>query len=981
MNDIPKVRSLIVMGIFLLIFSHEAVSQFSFYKNYTVNDGLPSSKIYDMILDSKGYIWFATENGVSRFDGYEFKNLTTNEGLPTNSTLKLYEDYKGRIWFLSYQGIISYYEEGEIIPHWMNDSIHVKHVNFFDNIYVDSANNIWATPLNGGLYKIGPSIEVYDSIPRYKRSGNANITLTLQSFKSGYILGIMDWFSDENTKLVEKEGDSYNLFYPNLDFSFFEHKKYLEISENNFYVSFGNILRYIVNDSLSDELIYPKTILDIYLDQRNNLWISTNFDGVYMYPNNDLSSNPTHILEGYSVSRVFQDKSANYWFSTTNKGVFQVPSFDFKSYNKQSIELENEIVYSMAVADDEMFVSTNNKKLYSFQIEEDILTNKKELELEGGVITNINDIFVDSKNTLWVTSTNYLHYTTKGKRIAIDTINNRYGYEFMESSDNKIFMAIQNGFNIYKNSKRYFPNKVDMIFDRTFTIHEGLDGTVWMGNLYGVFTYKDEKVQKFKENDPVLSTRISDIKSEENQIWIGTFDNGLAVIDDSIIYINENHGLSSNRIKVIYIEDKKSIWVGTNNGLNHIVINEEQNFNYSIDYYTIWDGLPSNEINDILKLDDVIWLGTDKGIVSFFPAKVSKIYCTPTLYFESISIQGQKLADLSVNYEVGYNEHNVTFNYKAICYKNPGNVTYAYKLNNLENDWILTKNTSIRYSDLAPEDYKFIVKAKSIDGIWSDTIEFDFRINKHYTQTAIFKIVIVLLAIGLIAFVFWIILKNQKNRETLKQQVILAEQKAIRSQMNPHFLFNSLNSIQHLILNKEGEVANYYLTNLSKLMRRILDNSKHTTIPLKDELENIQLYLDLEKFRFENHFDYQIEICDSIKVDEMVIPSMIIQPYLENAIWHGLVPKEIKGVLKLSVKRNEKNDLLILVEDNGIGRIAAEKIANRRKNYKSMGMKNTKERMQLLNRLFKKNYNIEVVDLFNEKNGSNGTRIEITIDV
>jgi len=383
----------------------------------------------------------------------------------------------------------------------------------------------------------------------------------------------------------------------------------------------------------------------------------------------------------------------------------------------------------------------------------------------------------------------------------------------------------------------------------------------------------------------------------------------------------------------------------------------------------------------MVKIGDQIWLGTDKGLSSFYPNKLSKSIVRPMLHIENVLIHDTIDINFKDITDLKFNDRNINFNFKALSYKNPGNISYYYKLEGLENEWIKTKNTSVRYADLAPNTYKFVVKAKSIDGIWSETKVYDFKINKRFTQTALFIFLMLFTSLGLIGFVFWIILKNQKNKETLKQQVILAEQKAIRSQMNPHFIFNSLNSIQHLILNKEGAVANYYLTNLSKLMRRILDNSKYTTIPLKDELENLKLYLELEKFRFENHFDYNIEICDSVKVDDIVIPSMIIQPYLENAIWHGLVPKGNKGTLMLSFTCKDESNLLVLIEDNGIGRIEAEQIAMRRKNYKSMGMKNTKERMNLLNRLFNTHYDVKVIDLMNSLNEPLGTRIELTIDI
>jgi LytS/YehU family sensor histidine kinase len=195
--------------------------------------------------------------------------------------------------------------------------------------------------------------------------------------------------------------------------------------------------------------------------------------------------------------------------------------------------------------------------------------------------------------------------------------------------------------------------------------------------------------------------------------------------------------------------------------------------------------------------------------------------------------------------------------------------------------------------------------------------------------------------------------------------------------MNPHFIFNSLNSVQNFILEKDNMVAGLYLAKFSSLMRKILDNSKKNTISLKEEIETIKLYLNLEKLRFEEQFYYTLTIDEKLNTDEIQIPTMIIQPYLENAVRHGLVPLKSMGLLKVQFKSYEDHKLMVVIEDNGIGRVKSGEISKKRLNYKSTGMKNTENRIRLLNELNKTNMKVKVIDLHNENGDSMGTRIEL----
>ena len=407
-------------------------------------------------------------------------------------------------------------------------------------------------------------------------------------------------------------------------------------------------------------------------------------------------------------------------------------------------------------------------------IENDELIPDKKFCLKEDVINNVSDMIISSDHSLWVGMSQNLKYDLNGNKKTFQSFRKKAGYSLFELKDGSVLMAHDYGYFKF-NSKEYLFSSEDYGYNKkTLAILEGSDSTLWLGSLEGLYIDKHGKYARFTQNDEVLNSRISDIKQYGNQILVGTFDNGLAVISpNGINYISEADGLNSNRIKVIYTDEDENFWVGTNRGLCQIILKNDDPIDLAIQKFTIWDGLPSNEINDILKIGDQIWLGTDNGIASFNPDLLQKSLVKPTLQIESVLISDTNNIYAKDITELNYDEHNIIFNFKALSYKNPGNIYYYYKLEGLEKSWIKTKNTSVRYTKLAPANYRFVVKAQSIDGIWSDESEFQFIRHKHFTQTAMFRILIVMLILGVIAIVFWIILKNQKSRETLKQQVIL----------------------------------------------------------------------------------------------------------------------------------------------------------------------------------------------------------------
>ena len=218
-----------------------------------------------------------------------------------------------------------------------------------------------------------------------------------------------------------------------------------------------------------------------------------------------------------------------------------------------------------------------------------------------------------------------------------------------------------------------------------------------------------------------------------------------------------------------------------------------------------------------------------------------------------------------------------------------------------------------------------------------------------------------------------------KRRRELLQNINEYKQKMLRQQMNPHFIFNTLNSIQYFLLDEDTTSSLTYLSKFAKLMRIVLDNSQHTFIPIEDEIRGLKLYLELESLRFEESFDYEIEIDEDVNTFEYKIPALLIQPYVENSIRHGLLHKQGKGFLFVRITKQEES-LFLIIEDNGIGRKKAGEIKqNQGVIQQSLGSKITEDRIQILNSLYSNEIDIQYVDLEDDQGNARGTRVEIRL--
>lgn len=249
---------------------------------------------------------------------------------------------------------------------------------------------------------------------------NPVFTIYLEDHTDGYVLGIVNSSKyPAKEKHWTDENVSYHAFTVPKNY-LYPHKKYFSVRQNKFYVSLGNSLRCIEENRITEERNFAESIISLFVDQSNNLWISLNNKGLYMHPDFDLNAVPEHYLAGQTVSKIIQDDAGSYWFSTTENGVYFVPSFNFRNYSSHNLKnLDSEIIYSMALKGDKLFFSTENRKMYSLIVDDGIPKNVKEFKLDGYVDSNINDILVASDGSLWVSCTIYLNFADNGKMLLI----------------------------------------------------------------------------------------------------------------------------------------------------------------------------------------------------------------------------------------------------------------------------------------------------------------------------------------------------------------------------------------------------------------------------------------------------------------------------------------------------------------------------------------------------------------------------------
>ncbi len=518
------------------------------------------------------------------------------------------------------------------------------------------------------------------------------------------------------------------------------------------------------------------------------------------------------------------------------------------------------------------------------------------------------------------------------------------------------------------------------------TVAQAADGNYWMGTYQGLLIVNSRFRNAVSDSAFLPGHLVSAVLvRSDSTAWCGSV--GLYEVTRRGNTLKKRlifPELQNQRISVMHQDRSGRVWIGGDDGL--YLLNRGAK---KLQWFDFRDNIQNRRFNynSILEsTDGNIYIGGHNGLNYFNPDKLKfreerlNVVITSVRVNQDDSVPIGNMAPLQLNWK----QNSVEIQFLTPYYRNPQKLMYRYRLAGLDNNWVDNgRSNRVRFSSLSPGRYVFAVAA-SLDGVtwWETATPFAFSILSPWWERWWFIVLCGLCAGGaLYGLVRWRVTRIRRQTR-IREHMAELEMRALRAQMNPHFIFNCLNSINRYIVKSDNATASLYLTRFAKLIRLILDNSNSKRVMLSNEMEALKLYIEMERIRFDNQFEYRIEVGEEVNPDSVQVPSLIIQPYVENAIWHGLLHLESGGKLRIRLRMTDESVLECVIEDNGIGREKAA--AYRSKSAtgrKSLGMKLTEDRIAVLNQYAQTNAKVEILDLKNEKGEAAGTRVTITIPV
>lgn len=980
----------------LFLVTLQAAGQSPVFRHYKVDDGLPSSEVYHVFQDSKSYIWLATNMGVSRFDGREFRNFDVQDGLPENTVFEIYEDEAGRVWFVGFPFQLAYFENDTIYKYKYNDVIR-RNISRYaipvkSSFHIDKEFN-----LNVGL--------MYSGLVTIDKDGIfKNLHLSFGDSKSAH-LNVLD------DKVLVSQGDTMTLYNitihdHNCASSYFFENKYKQFfhrqlmaivdKKNRIFFTQNNFLASFSKDCTPVYHFMNSRIFGLNTDNENNLWISMDKNGALCYKDGDFKSGPVyHFLKGVSISSVLQDMEGGFWFSTLDDGIFYMASNDFISFTS-SDGLSNDVINKIACFEDRVYIGTNDQYV-------NVLINGKvrTVKISETINDRIRALHPDKHGNLWIGTNEFLYSMSNG--FDVERFENNKGIDLhlsesnssgsifsiktiSGSSDGGLWIGESVGLTKFKQGKILYSSlHTDSIGIRPEALLEIEGSIILIGTTQGLWIKDYEGIREFNPENPIFRNRITDIVQYEfdKKIVLGTKGSGVVVFKgDSVLHLTKVHGLSSNSVTSLLITGNM-LWVATNNGLNLLDLDKIGSEEMKIKVFTKQYGLISNEINQIAGNQNFIYIATNEGLTVFNRKDYKPVTVPPPIYINAFSVMKRDTA-LRSGYRLRHNRNFITVKFTGISFRDAGSLIYKYRLIGLGENWISTSNSQVEYAFLPPGEYRFEVVAVNSDGLQSSGPAIvSFVILPPFWKTWWFITLIVLVGSGLALLFYSYRIKLIRREAVLRNDISWYRQQALARQMDPHFVFNTLNSIQSYIIKNDRLSSSQYLTKFSRLMRLMLNNSQSHAVPLNDEVSALNIYLELESIRFQEKFDFHLNIDPVIEPEVCYIPAFLIQPFIENSIWHGIMGIDRPGCIRVDLKLNETgNQIICTVEDNGKGRAQsmAENSQNDR-NRKSLGISIVESRLSLLNSLYGIEMKIIYTDLYDNQGKPAGTRVRINLPI
>ena len=970
-------------------------------------------------------------------------NEENSTALKNGYIIAVWPDKKnGKIWLGTLAGLSAYDPSKKVFKNYRHDPNNPNSVPDFpaNRIMADRAGDVWMGFKKGGLLRYRPATDDFEPFICDKKTTESNApkcTWSVTDIKEDNENDSLLWLGTSNGLVrFNKHTGGHRLFV----FEMEEERRQTEFnnirciflhSDNKIYYGtwWEGVMVFDKKTRLIRQLdpCYKESgsafergvSLGFHQKSLHEFWInSTSGTQLYDTRNGCISQTyPNDKERSFAVDYV--DGQGRTWCASRKHGVLMFNPLTQQSRSEFYEPIESGFsAFTSKILEDTLrkkllVASELSQGLYIYDLvtkEWAVIPPPENYEMErAGGFRAKDMIFLDDGAVLIVEYNNLYWYQpgferlqlysmqpTKGNGRLHRIMKDRAGGLWITSRGNLYFMDLKN------QQVRSFEKELQEVWQGQIIcdyLVEDKNGNIWLREVNGLVIYEREKNRFiYHQHDPTgrpAFRGMGAIEAEKNgQIWISTNRQYLAYahadsIEQGVLRLyGKEAGLAGETIYSIKLLDDQLLTIALEGIQFFDPVTKKSGHFYETEYGFNW------ELYDVLKLSDgrIVACGA-KRIVFVEPNTLATNKELPIPYVSSFKVFDKTWPLKNRPSEpdtvwLSYKQNFFSFEFSAIGYNLSDKNRFEYKLEGIDENWMDgTKRKFAAYTNVPGGDYRFLAMAINNEGQASEKPSVTYlHITTVWWKTVWFWA----LAFGFFAGIGYLVYKwrigQVRKEERLKaeyeRKLTDVEMSALRAQMNPHFIFNSLNSIEYYIITNEQEKAVDYLSRFSRLIRLILQNSKSTIVPLKDDLEALKLYIEIEAMRFDNKFDYEVKMEKGLDPETVKIPPLLLQPFVENSIWHGLMQKkDEKGKIDLTLRRSNGH-LVCLIEDNGIGREAAQQLksksASRRKSY---GMKITSDRLSMLNKLAGADASINIFDLKNEDGSAAGTRVELVIPI
>lgn len=986
-----------------ILLSLSSIAQPYNFRNFGIAEGLPQSQVWCGASDSRGYLWFGTQGGgLARFDGQSVETFTTADGLPSNFIHAIYQEKDYVLWIGTNKGLCRFDGQRFQVVEGFDKQVNSITQHPDKRILFATNNGVYATLSDSVALKKIRLNDILDYTPSYSfhvtknqvwlgaEDGLWNITEKAERYWEGAtVFGITEdrrgqlWLAASDSGVIKLDPDR-----PDEVESI--KSPALSMARTIFYENVQSILvgtqyRGLVRiNPIKDEItviseaqgLPHNHIRQLLRDHNERLWLTTSGGGISCF----LKQNFQHFTEkdGLSGSRVYAvlvDSIGNIWSATSTKGI--------QKFNADGFQQP---------LNDALFRGTKCKTLCK---------------------DSLQNIWIgtEGKGIAMVDTAGFFHLRAKDGLPSdwiVKLLTDRDGNIWGATYSHGIFKVSKSNYRDYKITT--YGLEAGLPTRRITALQLGEEGRIWFGTIKGEVGFLEEgKVKAIFNSDngipsvPIRSLAFNGFK----KIWIGTKGDGVhfanwADTKPEFTKLSDIQPTTSQNIYLLLADKDDNIWAGSENGVDKIQTDNLGKV-IKVRHYGKEEGFLGIETcHEAATLDAKggIWFGTMNGLTHYTKGEDQTACVLPKVHFTSTELFYKPLAatkwasyqrqegGIAKGLELPHRQNHLSFGFKAVSQIQAENIKYRWKLEGTDSAWSPPSTTqSVNYANLPPGDYQFAVQAAIGNCAWSEALTAPFSIATPFWQESWFQISVALGSLLLIGLLTWGLIRRIKKRAQarhaeleVQNRLLQLEQKAAQLQMNPHFIFNALTGIRSLVTDQNYTRARDQINSFAKLMRNILNNSRKQMISLQEEVETLEEYLKIEQFCQRQAFDFYITIDKNIDAEELELPPMLLQPFVENAVVHGISHLNYAGQILIHFAL--RNDLLICtIKDNGVGREKAARLqAERKPGHQSVAVEVTRER--LLAQRDGRNYEVlHYSDILNAQGEIAGTEVQVKLPV